>query len=197
MIPGIWELLNHSLSDLNLTIIWSYQNAPRMDKPYVVIDYVDNDLPNFECVDPYIDENGLQDIGSWRRATVSLQFYCGPNSVNIASQSSLRLSSNRSVEKQVALDVAIGNRLMLQRVPALLNNSQFEDRAIFQFDFYYTDHYKDDVGIIEAVEVDGTFTGSLTEQHCSQFIQIPNFGFSMWDDGNSIWDDGTSVWDSH
>jgi|KBSSwiStaDraftv2_1062776.scaffolds.fasta_scaffold00263_8 hypothetical protein len=177
MIPGIYELLDYTINTINaqnLPIIWSYQNAPRMNKAYVMIDYTDNDIPNFEVESSYIDLDGFRKMGSWRRATVSLQFYCGPNSDRIASQVAMMLAGNLSVDKQVELDIAIGNRLMLQRMPALLNNSQFEDRAIYQFDFYYTDVYKDNVGFIAEVIIDGEYTGAATGSvTCHEDIWIP------------------------
>jgi len=201
MIPGIFELLDYTINTmnaLNLRIIWSYQNAPRVDKPYVVIDYTDNDIPNFEVADPYIDENGFQVIGSWRRATVSLQFYCGPNSDRLASKVAMALAGNSSVDKQMELDVAIGNRLMLQRMPALLNNSQFEDRSIYQFDYYYTDHYKDDVGFINKVIIDGEYTGAATGiVTCHEEIDIiyPVENETSWDSMTTNWDSETTRWD--
>ena len=64
-----------------------------------------------------------------------------------------------SIAKQVELDVSIGNRLMLQHVPALVNNSQYEDRSIYQFDFNYMDNVPDDTGLIETVIIDGSYEG--------------------------------------
>jgi hypothetical protein len=218
LIPGIYELLDYTINTVNslgLQIIWSYQNAPRVNKPYILIDYTENDLPNFECADPYIDANGIQVIGSWRRATVSLQFYCGPNSDRLASQVALMLGGSSSVDKQTQLDVAIGNRLMLQRMPALLNNSQYEDRAIYQFDFYYTDRYNDNVGLIEVVEVTGGYSGSVLNPpdtdppeniedirtwplHSETIIYLhPADIKTVWDDNDTLWDDSLTEWDVH
>jgi len=202
LIPGIWELLDYvanQINNLGLVFIWSYQNSPRMDKPYVVIDYVNNDLPDFEVESSYIDNDGFRSIGAWRKASVSLQFYCGTNSDRIASQIALMLSGNSAVDKQVELDVSIGTRLMFQRVPALLNNSQYEDRAIYDFDFYYTDHYKDNVGIIDTVRIIGGYSGDIlnppaTEPpdnasdilqwpiHCDETVSVP--GVEHFEDGD-------------
>lgn len=196
MIPGIWELLDYvanTVNNLNLTFVWSYQNAPRMDKPYVMIDYTNDDLPNFGYIDPYIDANGFQEISSWRKATINLQFFCGPNSDQIASQMAMMLGASAALDKQMLLDVAIGDCLMFQRIPALLNNSQYEDRTIYQFDYYYTDHYKDNVGLIETVVVEGHYTGSLTDQMCIETITFSEF--TRWDQMKTRWDNGTTNWD--
>ena len=216
MIPGIYELLDYvvnTVNQLNLPIVWTYQNAPRIGKPYISLDYTDNDLPNFDCVSNHIDDNGIQVIGSWRRATVSLQFYCGPNSDRIASQVALMLAASASVDKQTQLDVSVGNRLMLQRVPELLNGSQFEDRAIYQFDFYYTERYNDNVGLIETVKIVGGYSGSVLNPpgtdppeniedikqwplHSDIIVyRYPPETTTIWDDGTVIWDNNLTQWD--
>ena len=178
MIPGIYDLLDYvvnTMGQLNLQIIWSYQNAPRVGKPYIMIDYTDDDLPNFPVVGP-VNADGIQNNASWRRATVSLSFYCGPNSDRIASQVALMLGSDSSANKQYLLDVSIGNNLMFQRIPALLNNSQYEDRNIYQFDFYYTDSYNDNVGLINTVVLSGTYEGDILQPGqigCQETISPP------------------------
>jgi hypothetical protein len=219
LIPGIYDLLDYTVNTVNnlgLSIIWSYQNSPRVDKPYILIDYTDNDIPNFECADNHIDDNGIQVIGSWRRATVSLHFYCGPNSDRISSQVAMMLGASAGLDKQNQLDVAIGNRLMLQRMPALLNNSQYEDRAIYQFDYYYTEHYNDNVGLIETVEITGGYSGDVLNppgtdppENIEDINTWPLHSFMTvykyppipppvtWDDGTTVWDDGTTQWDVH
>jgi hypothetical protein len=99
-----------------------------------------------------------------------------------------------SLDKQVELDVSIGQRLMLQRIPALLNESQFEDRAIYQFEFFYTENNSDNVGLIETVVVDGTYTGGLTEDvTCHEVITISKT--TIWDINTTLWDDNTTTWD--
>ena len=160
MIPGIWELLDFVVNTtlgLNIPVIWSHQNAARVSKSYIMIDFTSNDVPDFDYIDSFVDYQGNRDVSSWRRATVSLQFFCGTNSINIASRLATALALDSSVNKQVELDVSIGTRLFLQRVPALLNESQWEDRAIYQFDFYYMETMTENVGFISTVVVEGTY----------------------------------------
>ena len=197
MIPQLWELLNYSLSSLGVNIIWSYQTAARTAKPYLVVNYTNADVPDFDFYGQ-VDENGISKIASWRKAVVDLQFYCNDDSYRLASRSALLLATESSLTKQVQLDVSLGTRLMLQRVPALLNESQYEDRAIYQFDFYYTESVDDDVGLIETVIVDGEYTGSLTDIHCHEIISIDD-NLVQWDtEGIYGWDDNTTVWgDQH
>lgn len=134
-----------------------------------MVSYNTTGLPDHEIYGE-VDENGIRVNSSWRRATVELQFYCGQNdSFRFASKAVSLLANNASVDKQWLLDVSIGHRLMLQHVPALMNESQWEDRAIYQFEFYYTENLPDDVGLIETVIVDGTYDNGLI---CHEVISI-------------------------
>lgn len=168
MIPSLYELLEFSLADLGVPIVWGFQNAARINKPYVMVTYTNSGLPDHEIYGE-VDTNGIRVNSSWRRAIVELQFYCGMNdSFSFASKSVSLLATNASIDKQWLLDVSIGHRMMLQHVPALINTSQYEDRAIYQFEFYYTENIPDNVGLIETVEVSGpicTETISIVDTH--------------------------------
>ena len=162
MIDKIWELLDHSLNGIinkndNLPIIWSHQNAARIKKPYLVLSYTTNDVPDHETYDNRIDADGNRTMSSWRKAVIEIQFYDAHDSMRLASLTVSALATERSMLKQMELDCSIGTRLFLQRVPELLNASQYEDRAIYQFDFYYTETLVENVGIIETVIVDGGY----------------------------------------
>lgn len=173
MIPSLWELLNFSLVSLNAQIIWGNQNAARINKPYIMVSYTTVAVPDHEIYGP-VDANGIRINSSWRRAVVELQFYCGQHdSYQYASKAVSLLATNASIDKQWLLDVSIGHRLMLNHVPALMNESQWEDRAIYQFEFYYTENIPDDVGLIETVKVSGEYdTGGDYTLDCDETISI-------------------------
>lgn len=176
MIPKLYDLINHAINTLgqeNIQIIWTYQNVARVPKPYITLNYSADDLPDHEWYSNEIDERGFRTMSSWRKAVVDLQVYAAHDSLRLANKLSQLLATEASLEQQQRLDVSIGNRLMLQRIPALLNNSQYEDRAIYHFDFYYTENYEEDVGFIATVEIEGSYSGSLTEQTCEETISIP------------------------
>jgi hypothetical protein len=156
-----------------LPVIWSSQNAARIEKPYVVLDYSSVDVPNHEYYNQ-VDSAGYAEVSSWRKAVVDMQFYAGPESYNIASRFVGRLAMEYSIGKQVELDCAIGTRLMLARVPALLNDSQYEDRAIYTFEFYYTERQDEFVSLIETVIVTGEYEGAVATDDitCTETITI-------------------------
>lgn len=178
MITKLWDLVNYTLEPLNIDLIWGYQNAARVKKPYCMVNYNSIRLPDHEFYG-LINENGIRMISSWRRATADLQFFCGEfNSYNFASKAASLLAGERSLDKAYQLDVAIGHRLMLQHAPVLLNQSQYEDRSIYQFEFYYTENIEDDAGRIETVIIDGNYEngaaggagGNITPLNCHHVV---------------------------
>jgi hypothetical protein len=165
---------SHPIAINGITVIWSYQNSSRIDKPYIVLDYTSDDVPDHEHYAD-IDADGNREINSWRKAVIDMQFYCGPDSMKIASALASWFSSEASLNKQMDLNVSIGNRLFLSRMPAMINTSQYEERAIYQFDFYYMETITEWVSWIDTVVVDGTYTDSLTEVTCEETISAKEY----------------------
>lgn len=159
----------------NFGLVFASQNMPRMVKPYIVMNVMNVDIPDHVIYDNEISVDGYQDIYSWRKATVELQVYNGLESLNSASRLALAIQSENSLLEQQRLDCAIGARLFFAYVPEIVNLSQFEGRAVYQFEFFYTETYKDNVGLIETVIVDGTYTGAILkpgEITCHEEISI-------------------------
>jgi hypothetical protein len=184
MIQSLWELIDYTINALGqeqIQVIWSYQNAARVNKPYITLNYSLDDLPDHDWQSNVVDISGLRAMGSWRKAVVDLQVYAAQDSMRIANKLSMLLSTDASLDKQMQLDVAIGNRLFLARVPALLNESQYEDRAVYHFDFTYTESMMENVGFIATVEIEGTYEGSLIDvtdpdspkRKCNMVVSVP------------------------
>ncbi len=202
MSDKLWVLVDHVVNTLykkNIPIIWSYQNAARINKPYIVLDYTTADVPNFDNISNEIDENGIRVRSSWRKIIADMQIYDAHDSMPLANFISMALETEASLAKQWELDCSIGNRLLFQRIPALLNESQYEDRAIYQFDFFYTELFDEDVGLIETVILQGKYLGGYGETQsppsfveCKEIISIHSQ--TKWDDGNTYFDSVT-VWD--
>lgn len=206
MISALWALTDHAINVIgskDIAVIWWGQNAPRADKPYITLSYSLSDIPNFDWADQ-VDAPGWRKFWSWRKAVVDLQVYCGQESFSIANFVAMAFSSEQSLLKQNELNAAIGNRLFLQRVPAQLNNSQWEDRAIYQFDFSYTETFDEWVSWIGAVELTGKTTGGLSDpppgeegdgsNECKEIILVEH-SFTNWDAFTTPWDAGQTVWD--
>jgi hypothetical protein len=205
MIESLWKLINYTINTIGgegIPVIWSYQNAARVKKPYITLNYSQDDLPDHDWYSNEINLAGIRVMASYRKAVVDLQVYASQDSMRIVNKLAMLLSTDKSLDKQMELDVAIGNRLFLARVPALLNESQYEDRAVYHFDFTYTESMKEDVGFIATVEIEGTYEGSLTETKCYEVISIPYpdpgpvwIDPTMWDDTTTDWDDNVTEWD--
>ena len=171
MLNDVSQRLEHPIP-----LIFAYQNSERINKPYGSIRVDTISIPQHELYLP-VQETGYQVFGGWRKATVELQIY-GKNSGATARRFALSLQSNTSTEFQQKINVAIGNRLFLGEVPVLLNASQYEERGVYQFEFYYSDEMDDNIGLIEKVEI--------THKHDESFWdEIPH---SIWDDNDLIWD---------
>jgi hypothetical protein len=205
MIPKLYDLIDHAINTVgqeSIQIIWSFQNAVRVNKPYITLNYTADDLPDHEWYSNKVDYRGFRTMSSWRKAVVDLQVYAAHDSLRLANKLSQLLATEASLEQQQRLDVSIGNRLMLQRIPALLNNSQYEDRAIYHFDFYYTENFDEDVGFIATVVIEGDYSGSLTNVTCEETITVPyidqdlpHLQITIWDDLTTSWDGRTTLWE--
>jgi hypothetical protein len=178
LIKSLWTLINFVVNtpypgQVPMQVVWSNQNSARVDKPYVVLDYTSVDVPDHEYYGQ-VNDVGYATVASWRKAVVSAQFYAGPDSYNLASRFVGRLAMEYSLGKQVELDCSIGTRLMLARIPVVLNESQFEDRAIYTFEFYYTESQDEFVSLIETVIVTGEYEGATATDGvtCTEVITI-------------------------
>ena len=201
MIDNLYNLVKENLlyADMaNFGLVFASQNMPRMPKPYIVMNVMNIEIPDHVIYTREINASGFRDTFSWRKATVELQFYNGIQSLDSASKIAMYLQSEQSLQSQEKLNCAIGARLYFAYVPELLNNSQFEGRAVYHFEFFYTEGIAEDVGLIEAVIIDGSYDGAVAkpgEITCHEEISyaIP-YEETTWDNVTD-WDDDSTRWD--
>lgn len=203
MITDLYNLIRENLMYSNMAhfgLVFASQNMPRMPKPYVVMNVLNIEIPDHVIYDKDINASGYRNLYSWRRATVELQIYNGIESLSSASTLALSLQSEQSLQSQDKLNCAIGARLFFAYVPEMLNTSQFEGRAIYHFEFFYTESFTEDVGLIETVIIEGKYDGAIAKPdyvscHESITVSIP-FEETDWDDPNlTDWDDHETRWD--
>jgi hypothetical protein len=171
---SVYALLEHVSNKLEtpLPLIFAYQNAERVLKPYGSIRVDTINAPQHEITLPVL-ETGYQVFGGWRRAVIELQVY-GRNAGTIARRFALSLASYSSNEFAASLNVAVAARLFLGEVPELLNLSQYEERGIYQFALLYSDEMDDHVGLIERVEIgqrDPANPGDAADEFCTMIIE--------------------------
>jgi hypothetical protein len=154
------------------TLIWANQNAPRPRKPYVMMNIITTNVPDHDWVD-IVDDQGIEKLSSYRVSTFELQNYgLGADSYSKLNSIVQYFNSSSVNDFMFPRDVSFGPRLLLTDAPFLTNNSQYEQRSIYQGIFYWTDSVDDDVCLIETVIVDGDYVGSLTTVHCHEEITI-------------------------
>jgi len=176
-----------------LPVIFSYQNAARIDKAYISLRIDTVRLPSNDIY-LIVDENGIARTSSWRTAIVELQTF-GAGAGDMARRFAQKFRLETTIQSMQRLDIAIGNRLFLSEVPALLNLTQYEERGIFQFEFMFTEEMDDDVGLIETVEIEGRTTGSLADHTLGNIrISVTAPQVTMWDDGETGWDNNRTTW---
>ena len=196
----------------NFALVFANQNMPRLPKPYIVMNVMNVEIPDHVIYDKEINAAGFRNLYSWRRATIELQIYNGIESLVSASILALAIQSERSLEQQGKLNCAIGPRLFFAYVPEMINTSQWEGRAVYHFVYFYTESFADDVGLIETVIIDGTYTGGGTEDiTCHEEITYkvaytetvwdgliptpygdPGYPYTDWDNNSTKWDEETT-----
>lgn len=190
----------------NFALVFSNQNMPRLQKPYIVINVMNVEVPDHVLYDREINASGFRNMHSWRSATVELQIYNGIESLTTASTLALAIQSEHSLEQQGKLNCAIGPRLFFAYLPELLNSSQWEGRAVYQFVYFWTETFTEDVGLIETVIIDGSYSGGATDAitcHEEITFHIP-YEETVWDGATptlqttieyTTWDNTATVWD--
>lgn len=177
MIDKLYQLVNEAARRLgpNWTIIFANQNMPRPVKPYMTINVTNVDIPDHVIyigpTNTYFNET----VYGWRKATVDIQVYNGIESLSTINTLALVLQTTSMVEYQTTIDVSIGQRLFIGYVPEIVNNSQFEGRGIYQFEFFYTESYTEPLSDIAKVETHGDYEGSLTDYHDDCTITGPHW----------------------
>lgn len=132
-------------------LILADQNGPRPDKRYATLS-VRSTAP-ITVVKRPVDANGVIEVVQPQQMVVEVQWF-GQGSFQSAQEAGVKLRFPSVVDRAEVLGVSIIDIRSVTRVPELLNQSQYEERAILEFLAYDTIALGDDVGLIEHVELD-------------------------------------------
>lgn len=102
-----------------------------------------------------VDGDGMQIISGHRPVSVQLQCF-GKRSWDVLDSLQLKLYSDSVSNLAESLNISLQREPRLQDVPALLDGTRYEPRAILDLEAMYTAAIEDDVGFIETVN--GTVT---------------------------------------
>ena len=133
-------------------LIKAEEDGPRPSRPYATlrVEEVNTERHLFRSE---VDVDGLVTFRENGMATVEVQVF-GGNALDIANEVSRRLRApaahKRAHDKSLALAVIIGT----QNLATLLNNAQYEPRAMLEFTVNHAQEFTEEVGRITEVEVE-------------------------------------------
>lgn len=130
-------------------LIFSDQNGPRPPKPYATISVTNTTPISVVKVKP--DVLGRMTLHQLQVRTVQVIFF-GPDADERAEAASLKLHFPTHVQRAEVLGIGVLSVQSTEMAPELLNNSQFEDRAVLEFTVNEILTIDDDVGLIEYVD---------------------------------------------
>lgn len=150
-----WAVSNNGASLNGSKIVIADQNAPRPSRPFVTIKVtIQNDSEHADIGAP--DEYGIAEIVTDRMVMASIQSF-GENAVEIMD--ALRLSLEKgSVHEGFRRDMLPFIRVVngFEDVADVVG-TEYEDRAQMDAEFRCAGVIEDDIGVIEHVEIEGTF----------------------------------------
>jgi len=134
-------------------VVLANDNGPRASRPFISMQIaVGEPQPVHRG---RVDDDGKQPISAHRPVSVQLQCY-GDGSWDILDALQLKLYADGMIDLAESLNIAVLRQPRLQDVPALLDGTKYESRAILDIEAMYTAVIEDDVGYIETVN--GTVT---------------------------------------
>lgn len=158
-----WDLF--SMATTWQPLIYANQNAPKPPLPFVSMQLTaTNPLPVHRGD---IDDFGDRDVSAHFPLTAQLQFY-GEGCWEEATRTALMLRTVEVQAKAESLNIGINSLNQIQDIPALLDGSFYEPRAVFTADVSYTFTVSEYTSFIETVQgtyvlpgADRTFTATV------------------------------------
>lgn len=136
-------------------VIFANENGKRPQRPYVTVQLqLASPLPVHTGP---VDGNGQRRLSAHRPVTIQLQCY-GDGSWGVLDQMQLTLYTDSLLNLAESLNIGLQREPRLQDVPALLEGTKYEPRAILDIEAMYTGSIEEEVGIIETVNGTGTTT---------------------------------------
>lgn len=137
-------------------VIFANENGKRPpQRPYLTLQLeVAAPMPVHTSI---VGADGVRRVSAHRPVTVRLQCY-GAGSWDVLDQVQLTVYTESMLDLAESLNIALQREPRLQDVPALLDGTRYESRAILELEAMYTAGVDDDVGYIETVNGNITTT---------------------------------------
>lgn len=158
LILSAWALTDPTVTPL---IIWANPNAPEPPAPcFVLRATLTNTSAHSQVSD--VDAQGMQTVSDQAEATVTVTGV-GVNTYAALEDVATSCRKPSSVALALSLDLALIDRPRVTDVTGLLNQIQMEERGVLSTTVRFVNTVSDNVGLIETVNMEGTFTGSIQE----------------------------------
>lgn len=136
-------------------VIIAFDNGPRPQKPYAVV-YLNLARPTGAHVGK-LDEDGARYVESHRPGRLLVHCYGDQSEAfDMADTISLRLMTDAAIDAAAALNIAWMGQPTLESIPALMDNGDYEDRAILTVETAYTGSIFEDVGFFDKVQIEAS-----------------------------------------
>lgn len=134
-------------------LIFSEQNGPRPAKPYATLSV--RSISEQEIIQHHLNGDGIVSLAKLQRMIVEVEYF-GLGAFSKAQILGLKLQSPSNVDRGDTFGISVSQLRGVTRVPELLNQSQYEERAILEFTAYIMVEGDDNVGLIEHAVVQDT-----------------------------------------
>ncbi len=148
---AVWRLVEPIVAPLPL--IWAEQNAPRPTPPFLALRLA-TAKPSENDTHGEINADGAREVDNQMAATLEVQAF-GFDAGDIVGALAQRLRFDEHVARACELGIAVGRRLSLRNLTALLAGSQFEGRGLLEVEILFTHRDLERVGRIQRVVVGG------------------------------------------
>ncbi len=135
------------------SIIFSDQNGPRPTKPYATLSV--RSISEQEIIQHNLNSDGIVSLAKLQRMIVEVEYF-GLGAFGNAQTLGLRIQAPSQVDRAETFGLSVSQIRSITRVPALLNQSQYEERAILEFTAYIMVEGDDYVGLIEHAIIQDT-----------------------------------------
>lgn len=148
---------------VNGPLILADQNGPKPAKPFATLS-VRSAVP-FRPIRLIPDENGSQANIQGMYLSIEIQSF-GVTAFSDAHLTALKLRFETNSMRAESLGLGVSRITNITRVPELLSQSQFEERAIVEVTMYDALIAQDDVGLIESAIVEGESDSGISTYSC-------------------------------
>lgn len=135
-------------------VIIGNDNGPRPSKAYANI-FLSMARPTPAHRQFATDDDGERYVESHRAARLQIHCYGKNGSAwELAEEISMKLLTDAAIEAGIVKNIAWMSQPSLESIPALMDNGDYEDRAILTIETVYTGAMIENVSFIQTVEVE-------------------------------------------